>query len=78
MEFPFAVISVPESEFFFDFVRQLSDWVKKNRISKDGNGTMPSFSYQVYFMKKLWMNTVPGKDRVADIIFHYHQVYACT
>lgn len=24
-------------------------------------------------MKKLWTNTVPGKDRNADFIFHFHQ-----
>lgn len=24
-------------------------------------------------MKKLWTNTVPGKDRAADVIFHFHQ-----
>lgn len=24
-------------------------------------------------MKKLWTNTVPGKDRNADTIFHFHQ-----
>lgn len=65
------VISVPEGDFFFDFVRHLTDWIKKARPSRDG--TNPQFTYQVFFMKKLWTNTVPGKDRNADLIFHYHQ-----
>ncbi|XP_076340822.1 unconventional myosin-VIIa ck isoform X2 [Tachypleus tridentatus] len=65
------VISVPEGDFFFDFVRHLTDWIRKARPTKDG--AMPQFTYQVFFMKKLWTNTVPGKDKNADIIFHYHQ-----
>lgn len=65
------VISVPEGDFFFDFVRHLTDWIKKARPVRDGSN--PQFSYQVFFMKKLWTNTVPGKDRNADLIFHYHQ-----
>nr|CAI5827163.1 unnamed protein product [Callosobruchus analis] len=65
------VISVPEGDFFFDFVRHLTDWIRKARPSRDG--VAPHFSYQVFFMKKLWTNTVPGKDRNADLIFHFHQ-----
>eukprot|EP00057_Strongylocentrotus_purpuratus_P025453 XP_011679927.1 PREDICTED: myosin-VIIa [Strongylocentrotus purpuratus] len=64
------VISVPEGDFFFDFVRHLTDWIRKARPNRDGGVPL---TYQVFFMKKLWTNTVPGKDRNADIIFHYHQ-----
>ncbi|KAG8179990.1 hypothetical protein JTE90_007958 [Oedothorax gibbosus] len=65
------IISVPEGDFFFDFVRHLTDWIRKARPTRDGS--IPQFTYQVFFMKKLWTNTVPGKDRNADIIFHFHQ-----
>uniref|UniRef100_A0A3P8ZLA6 Myosin VIIAb n=1 Tax=Esox lucius TaxID=8010 RepID=A0A3P8ZLA6_ESOLU len=65
------VISVPEGDFFFDFVRHLTDWIKKARPAKDG--VVPSLIYQVFFMKKLWTNTIPGKDSMADSIFHYYQ-----
>lgn len=64
------VISVPEGDFFFDFVRHLTDWIKKARPRE---GYTTQFTYQVFFMKKLWTNTVPGKDKNADLIFHYHQ-----
>ena len=62
---------MPEGDFFFDFVRHLTDWIKKARPTRDGS--TPQFTYQVFFMKKLWTNTVPGKDVNADVIFHYHQ-----
>ncbi|KAH0500232.1 Unconventional myosin-VIIa [Microtus ochrogaster] len=107
------VISVPDNDFFFDFVRHLTDWIKKARPIKDGKGLgsgllearrqghagsdpgwqsqgtfsaeppcdqlsratgiVPSLTYQVFFMKKLWTTTVPGKDPMADSIFHYYQ-----
>jgi len=44
------VISVPEGDFFFDFVRHLTDWIKKARPTRDGSA--PQFTYQVFFMKK--------------------------
>ncbi|EDO35658.1 predicted protein [Nematostella vectensis] len=65
------VISVPEGDFFFDFVRHLTEWLKKAGPTKDGR--TPNLTYQVFFMKKLWTNTVVGKDPAADCIFHYHQ-----
>ena len=65
-----VVISVPEGDFFFDFVRHLTDWIMKARTDTD----IPQLSYQVFYMKKLWTLTVPGKDVNADVRFHYHQV----
>lgn len=34
--FSVAVISVPEGDFFFDFVRYLTDWIRKARPSREG------------------------------------------
>jgi hypothetical protein len=31
--FLFSVISVPEGDFFFDFVRHLMEWLKKTRAT---------------------------------------------
>ena len=85
------IFSIPENEFFFDFIRHLSEWVAKARPNRDGlvqkskgqirsfnmnSGSAQQYSYQVFFMKKLWMNTVPGRDRNADLIFHFHQEVA--
>ena len=40
------VISVPEGDFFFDFVRHLSEWLRKARPGKESIGA--SVSYQVH------------------------------
>ena len=34
------VISVPEGDFFFDFVRHLTDWIKKARPTRDGKSNI--------------------------------------
>nr|XP_021499065.1 unconventional myosin-VIIb [Meriones unguiculatus]XP_021499071.1 unconventional myosin-VIIb [Meriones unguiculatus] len=65
------VISLKEGDFFFDSLRQVSDWVKKNRPQKEGAPT--TLPYQVFFMRKLWLSVTPGKDVNADTILHYHQ-----
>ncbi|XP_039203056.1 unconventional myosin-VIIb isoform X1 [Crotalus tigris] len=65
------VISQNEADYFFDSLRQVTDWTRKNRPGKEVFPT--TMNYQVYFMRKLWLNVIPGKDLNADCIFHYHQ-----
>jgi hypothetical protein len=36
--FPPQVISQKEGDFFFDSLRQVSDWIKKNKPQKEGEG----------------------------------------
>lgn len=70
--FLLSVISVPDNDYFFDFVRHLTDWIMKVRA--EAGSEIPQLSHRVLYMKKLWMLTVPGKDVNADVQFHYYQV----
>ncbi|XP_065531610.1 unconventional myosin-VIIb isoform X2 [Lathamus discolor] len=65
------VISQNEADYFFDSLRQVTEWNRRNKPGKDGAAM--SVAYNVYFMRKLWLNVTPGKDLKADSIFHYHQ-----
>uniref|UniRef100_A0A8D3DRE8 Myosin VIIBa n=1 Tax=Scophthalmus maximus TaxID=52904 RepID=A0A8D3DRE8_SCOMX len=67
------VLSLNDADYFFDSLRQITDWSKKAKRVKDGNRTALSISYIVFFMRKLWFNVVPGRDIEADLIFHFPQ-----
>uniref|UniRef100_A0A4W6DJI1 Myosin VIIBa n=1 Tax=Lates calcarifer TaxID=8187 RepID=A0A4W6DJI1_LATCA len=62
------VLSLNETDYFFDSLRQITDWSKKAKRIKDVN-----VSYLVFFMRKLWFNVIPGRDTEADVIFHFPQ-----
>lgn len=36
-------------------------------------GNQLQMNYQIFFMKKLWISTIPGKDKNADQIFYFPQ-----
>ncbi|CAH0700789.1 unnamed protein product [Spodoptera exigua] len=65
------VFSVPENYYFFDFIHELVEWMKATRPVR--GGALMQMNYQIFFMKKLWINTVPGKDKNADQIFYFPQ-----
>ncbi|XP_075152273.1 myosin 28B1 [Haematobia irritans] len=67
------VFSIPENDFIFDFVTDLMLWIKQNIPSRSADVHLGS-PYLLYFMRKLWLGSVVmGKDRNADMIFHYPQ-----
>uniref|UniRef100_A0A8C9R3J4 Si:ch73-194h10.2 n=1 Tax=Scleropages formosus TaxID=113540 RepID=A0A8C9R3J4_SCLFO len=67
---PDKVLSLNETDYFFDSLRQITDWSKFGRRTRDGP---VSVTYMVFFMRKLWFNVIPGRDLEADLIFHYPQ-----
>lgn len=66
------VISVPENYFIFDFIYDLLQWMKSNMPSRTNDQPI-QLHYQLFFMKKLWINYTPGRDHVADESFYYYQ-----
>jgi hypothetical protein len=68
------VMSVPDGDFFFDFVRHhLNEWLTKTEWAKETIPTASNLTYQVFFLKKIWSEVVIGEDENADNLFHYHQ-----
>lgn len=63
-------VSIPEQEFFFDFITQVTQWSLQTQPTKPSTSTL---AYQIIFMRKLWIDVRPGTDLAADL-FHYYQV----
>ncbi|CAB1323734.1 unnamed protein product, partial [Coregonus sp. 'balchen'] len=55
---PDKVLSLNDSDYFFDSLRQITDWSKKAKSVKEGGGPM-NMTYLVFFMRKLWFNELP-------------------
>uniref|UniRef100_A0A3Q1FHC1 Unconventional myosin-VIIb-like n=1 Tax=Acanthochromis polyacanthus TaxID=80966 RepID=A0A3Q1FHC1_9TELE len=66
------VLSLNDTDYFFDSLRQITDWSKRAKRIRDGGGPL-NISYLVFFMRKLWFNVIPGRDTEADLIFHFPQ-----
>lgn len=66
---------MPDQEYLFDFLHQLVDWalVQPKLISTSRSKTRPAFTYQIFFMRKIWINIRPSEDPNADLILHYYQ-----
>lgn len=63
--------SLDDEKYFFDSLREAAEAPKKVKRVRDGNsGHTP---YLVILKRKLWFNVSPGKDQIADLIFHFPQ-----
>uniref|UniRef100_A0A671SZI7 Unconventional myosin-VIIa-like n=1 Tax=Sinocyclocheilus anshuiensis TaxID=1608454 RepID=A0A671SZI7_9TELE len=69
---PDKVLSLNETDYFFDSLRQITDWSRRAKRVNQAGGPV-NVSYTVFFMRKLWFNIIPGRDVEADLIFHYPQ-----
>ncbi|KAF7992912.1 hypothetical protein HCN44_005693 [Aphidius gifuensis] len=67
------VFSIPYQYYFFDFINELMEWKKKSMLVKISSNTQ--VQYQIFFMKKLWINSCPGDDSNADEIFYFYQEF---
>ncbi|XP_035997446.1 unconventional myosin-VIIb [Fundulus heteroclitus] len=65
------VLSLNDADYFFDSLRQITDWSKQAKRIKEGGPV--NIAYHVFFMRKLWFNVIPGRDTEADLIFHFPQ-----
>ncbi|MEQ2316722.1 hypothetical protein AMECASPLE_035479, partial [Ameca splendens] len=65
------MVSLDEDQYFFDNLRLPADVPKKGKKVKEVNPS--NVLFLVIFRRKLWFNVIPGKDLVADLIFHFPQ-----
>lgn len=67
------VISVPEDLYVFDFIYDLVNRIMQSQMPGRTKEKHIQFQYQLFFLKKLWINFTPGRDSVADESFYFYQ-----
>ncbi|KAJ4936638.1 hypothetical protein JOQ06_001227 [Pogonophryne albipinna] len=65
------MVNLQDQKYLFDSLRQTAEPSKKGKRVKEVNQV--NMPYLVIFKRKLWFNVSPGKDLVADLMFHYPQ-----
>ncbi|XP_017275826.1 unconventional myosin-VIIa [Kryptolebias marmoratus] len=63
--------SLDEDKYFFDNLQQPAELPKK--VKKGKEAVLTNVPCLVFFKRKLWFNVIPGKDKVADLTFHFPQ-----
>ncbi|KAL3072890.1 hypothetical protein niasHS_017864 [Heterodera schachtii] len=69
------VVCIPPDDHFFDFIHKLQRWARKSWAKQNGGAAEQAvqFAYKVHFMRKVWLDVVPGQDMRQDLLFHYYQ-----
>ena len=66
------IFSIPENEFFFDFIRHLSEWVAKARPNRDGykskraKRTIKIFQYEFRLGPAVFLPSVLHEEAVDE------------
>ncbi|XP_045469872.1 myosin-VIIa-like [Harmonia axyridis] len=66
------VFSIPNNEFFYDFLHEIMRWVRQQTAHWNSAATL-HVDYKIFFLKRIWMNAIPGEDPIADQMFYYPQ-----
>lgn len=66
------VISVPENYFVFDFIYEIINIMQSQMPARTKDKNV-HYQYQLFFLKKLWVNFTPGRDSIADETFYFYQ-----
>lgn len=67
------VISIPEDFYIFDFIYYLVNYYIQSQMPTRTKEKIVQIHYQLFFLKKLWVNYTPGRDSVADETFYFYQ-----
>ncbi|XP_014247887.1 myosin-VIIa-like isoform X2 [Cimex lectularius] len=63
-----STISLPPKDYLFDAILDACNFPQTASSQET-----PKYNYELVFVKKIWINTYPGVDKIADLVCHYNQ-----
>ncbi|XP_052784094.1 myosin-VIIa-like isoform X2 [Mya arenaria] len=67
------LLNVAHWDYFFDHLTHIQRYYMKMSSTATDSEQAAQQTPVLIFMKKIWMNAIPGRDKLADIKFHFPQ-----